>query len=34
MAKNKNNKEKVKTKVKKVKQTNLEAAEEIVPKKK
>lgn len=34
MAKNKNNKEKVKTKTKKVKQNNLEAAEEIVPKKK
>ena len=34
MAKNKNNKEKVKTKAKKVKQNNLDAAEEIVPKKK
>ena len=34
MAKNKNNQEKSKTKTKKAKQNNLDAAEEIMPKKK
>lgn len=34
MAKNKNNQEKSKTKTKKPKQNNLDAAEEIMPKKK
>ncbi len=34
MAKNKNNQEKAKAKTKKTKQNNLDAAEEIMPKKK